>query len=97
MPQKVTVNDVLLSTSGKTTIVEAMVQTDPEEFLPMPTLRYTDKNGKQQEADCRSYIRQGSGEVTYDFRVKDMAEGSSLALRFVDTLGREPTMVVPLN
>lgn len=97
MPQKVIVNDVVLNTSGKTTIVEAMVQTDPDQFLPMPTLRYTDKNGEQQEAECRNYIRKDSGDVTYDFRVKNMAEGSSLALRFVDPLGWEPTMNVPLN
>ena len=97
MPQKVIVNDVVLNTSGKTTKVEAMVQTDPEDFLPMPTLRYTDKNGEQQEAECRNYIRKDSGDVTYDFRVKNMAEGSSLTLRFVDPLGWEPTMNVPLN
>lgn len=95
--EKITVNDVTLETSGNTTKVVAMLQVDSEMFLPNPTLHYTDKNGRQQEAECRNYIRQDSGKVTYDFRVKKMAEDSLLSLRFVDPLGWEPTMVVPLN
>ena len=63
-----------------------------------PTLHYTDVSGKQQKAEARSSnYNVWSGEATYTFRVKNMEEGSSLDLRFVDQLNMQPTIIVPLN
>lgn len=95
--EEIRIEDMVWETAGNTTKLEVVVQQNPDAHFTMPTLRYTDKKGVQQEAEFRSYTMQGSGAVTYNFRVKNMDLDAGCSLCFADHMGLQPSIVIPLN
>lgn len=99
--EELQLRDLTIEPYGNDTEIKVTVQRDfaaSDVNFAQPTLHYTDVSGKQQKAEARSSnYNVWSGDATYTFRVKNMEEGSALTMCFVDQLGIQPTITVPLN
>ena len=95
--EQIWIEDMVWETAGNTTKLEVVVQQNLDAHFTMPTLRYTDKKGVQQEAELRNYIMQGKETATYNFRVKNMDLDAGCSLCFADHMGLLPSIVIPLN